>query len=246
VVLERMLVGEEASLFVITDGTRYRILPGSQDHKRAYDADRGPNTGGMGAYSPAPVLDEALTAEVERTVVRPTLDGLREDGIPYRGLLYVGLMITAEGPQVLEYNVRFGDPETQAVLPRLDEDLGALLQAAARGELAEGTGAATRAGAAACVVAAAGDYPRSGSRGLPIEGVEAAREAGALVFHAGTAREGDRLVTAGGRVFGVVGRGADLGEALAVAYRAIAHIQFDGVRYRRDIGRRALDRVDAG
>ena len=240
VVIEETLEGPEASLFVVTDGNAYRLLPGAQDHKRAFDGDAGPNTGGMGAYSPAPVLDDAMLARVEADVVRPTLDGLAADGIPFRGVLFVGLMLTAKGPQVLEYNVRFGDPETQAVLPLLQEDLGLLLHAAASGTLAALPEPPKPRGAAVCVVAAAGTYPESGSRGARITGVEAAEAQGALVFHAGTALQETSLVTWGGRVLNAVGLGASLEEALDAAYRALGVIHFDGMRYRRDIARRAL------
>jgi phosphoribosylamine--glycine ligase len=250
VVLEKKLEGEEVSLFVLTDGRRYHLLPSAQDHKRAYDGDAGPNTGGMGAYSPAPALDPELLALVEETMVRRTLAGLAAEGIPYRGLLYLGLMLTPDGPRVLEYNVRFGDPETQAVLPRLGWDLGSVLLAAARGELGEDPLPAPAHAAAACVVAAAGDYPRSGSRGAPIAGLDDAERAGALVFHAGTARRDGGIVTAGGRVLNLVGVGDDLRSAVETAYRGIAAVGFDGMRYRRDIAARALvgvgDRTGTG
>ncbi len=243
VVLEDRLEGEEASVFVVTDGARYHLLPGSQDHKRAFDGDRGPNTGGMGAYSPAPVLTDAVLAEVENRMVRPTLNGLREEGMDFRGLLYLGVMVTAAGPQLLEYNVRFGDPETQVVLPRWGGDLGALLAGAARGELRGGPLPAPAHGAAACVVAAAADYPASGAKGLPITGIEAARGTGALVFYAGTARTDDGLVASGGRVLNLVGTGSSLSEALDRAYEGLARVSFSGMRYRRDIGWRALERA---
>ncbi len=239
VVLERRLTGPEASVFVITDGRDYRLLPASQDHKRAYDGDTGPNTGGMGAYSPAPVLSAAVMAAVRKRVIEPTLEGLRAEARPYRGLLYVGLMLTEDGPRVLEYNVRFGDPETQAVLPRLGYDLGGVLLAAARGELGRVELPEPAHAAGACVVAAAGDYPRGGSRGEPITGIEAARERGALVFHAGTALAGGAPATAGGRILAVAGTGATLSEALATAYAGVGEIHFEGMRYRSDIGRGA-------
>jgi phosphoribosylamine--glycine ligase len=240
VVLEKMLEGEEASVFVITDGRRHHVLPGSQDHKRAYDGDRGPNTGGMGAYSPAPVLTETLLEEIQTLIVEPVLEGLNREEIDYRGLLYIGVMITEDGPQVLEFNVRFGDPETQAVLPRLEFDLGAMLLAAARGELRDEPLPPPVHSAAACVVAAARDYPRSGAKALPITGVDEAERRGAIVFHAGTAVHDDVLVTSGGRVLNVVGRGETLGDAVASAYAGIEAIHFEGMRYRRDIAHRAL------
>jgi phosphoribosylamine--glycine ligase len=240
VVLEKKLEGEEASIFVITDGHRFHVLPGSQDHKRALDGDEGPNTGGMGAYSPAPVLTPAVQSTVGATIIEPTLGGLRADGIDFRGLLYVGLMMTENGPEVLEYNVRFGDPETQAVLPRVGFDLGAVLLEAARGELSADPLPEPKEGASACVVAATADYPRSGAKGLPITGVADAEARGALVFHAGTQFRDGELVTAGGRVLGVVGMGETLRDAVEQAYAGIENIQFEGIRYRHDIAHRAL------
>jgi phosphoribosylamine--glycine ligase len=242
VILEKKLEGEEISLFTVTDGRSYHVLPGSQDHKRAFDGDRGPNTGGMGAYSPAPILDEALLARVKREIIEPTLSGLVAEGVDYRGLLYLGLMVTARGPELLEYNVRFGDPETQAVLPRLGLDLGELLLGAATATLrAEGL-EPPAIPASACVVAVAGEYPRSGSRGAVIRGVEEAEARGALVFHAGTAEQDGALVTAGGRVLNVVGTGDTLALAVERAYASLEAIGFEGMRFRRDIGRRALTR----
>ena len=246
VVLEEKLEGEEASVFVVTDGRHHHLLPGSQDHKRAFDGDRGPNTGGMGAYSPAPVLTPSRLREIEEHIVVPTLAGLRKEGVDYRGLLYFGLMMTAAGPKLLEYNVRFGDPETQAVLPRLGYDVGELLYQAAIGELDEAPLPEPAFAAAACVVAATGDYPRSSTKGLPVEGIEEARAGGALVFQAGTSRKEGRLVTAGGRVLSVVGRGDSLAEALDRAYEGIAAVRFKGMRYRRDIGARAVGTAVGG
>jgi phosphoribosylamine--glycine ligase len=242
VVLEKRLEGEEVSLFAVTDGRSYHLLPEAQDHKRALDDDRGSNTGGMGAYSPAPILDPALLLRVRCEVLEPTLTGLAAEGIEYRGLLYLGLMITARGPELLEYNVRFGDPETQVVLPRLGLDLGLLLLAAARGILEPEAFGPPANPAAACVVATAAEYPRSGSRGAVIRGVEAAEASGALVFHAGTAEADGALVTAGGRILNVVGTGDSLALAIERAYAGLEEIEFEGMRFRRDIGRRALAR----
>jgi len=239
VVVEECLRGEEASVFVVTDGRRHRILPPSQDHKRVGEGDRGPNTGGMGAVSPTATLTPGILERVEREMIVPTLGGLAEERIEYRGLLYLGLMLTPEGPRLLEYNVRFGDPETQAVLPRLGYDLTTLLQSAARGDLGEDPLPSPRHEAAACVVAATRDYPLRGEKGLPIRGLEEAEGCGALVFHAGTAREGDDLVTAGGRVLGLVGLGATLEEALSRAYEGISRVSFPGMKFRRDIGSRS-------
>jgi phosphoribosylamine--glycine ligase len=240
VVLEKKLDGEEVSVFVITDGRKYHILPGSQDHKRAFEHDEGPNTGGMGAYSPAPVLTPEIASRVEEHIVRPILGALESDGIEYRGLLYIGLMMTPDGPQVLEFNVRFGDPETQVVLPRMDLDWGEVLRETARGELRSEALAAPVHRAAACVVAATADYPQSGAKGLTISGVVDAEATGALVFHASTMRRDGDVVTSGGRVLNVVGRGDTLREAVDSAYAGLDLIHFEGMRYRSDIGRRAL------
>ncbi len=239
-VVEDFLDGEEASLFVLTDGKTYALLPAAQDHKRIGEGDTGPNTGGMGAYAPAPVARPDVVARAEAEIVRPLLAGLRADGMPYRGILYVGLMIDASGaPRVVEFNVRFGDPEAQTLLPLLETDAVALFEALARGRLGdlEVTSYDARA---ACVVLASAGYPGDVETGVPISGLEeAARHA--HVFHAGTARDASgRLVTAGGRVLSIVGTGATLAEALAAAYRGAEAVQFDGKTLRRDIGWRAL------
>jgi phosphoribosylamine---glycine ligase len=244
-VIEQKLEGEEVSMLAVTDGARYSMLPPAQDHKRALEGDQGPNTGGMGAYSPAPVFTDALAREVRSRILDPTLSGLLAEGIPFRGVIYAGLMVTTDGPYVLEYNVRFGDPETQAILPRLKGlDLGGLLFDAARGDL-HAEALMPSIGAAACIVAAARDYPRQGSRGDIVSGIEDALARGALVFHAGTAMDNGRLVTAGGRILDVVGTGNTLPEALDVAYGGLEQIHFDGMRYRRDIAHRALERERA-
>jgi len=190
----------------------------------------------MGAVSPAPVLSAGLLERVEREMILPTLAGLEADGIDYRGVLYFGIMITQDGPRLLEYNVRFGDPETQVVLPRLGYDVAGLLLEAARGELGPDPRSAPAHEAAACVVAATADYPARGAKGLPISGLQDAEREGALVFHAGTAREGDRIVTAGGRILNLVGLGRTPTEALGRAYAGIAAVSFPGMRFRKDIG----------
>ena len=243
VVLEDCLVGEEASLLVLTDGTRCVPLRAAQDHKRVGDGDRGPNTGGMGAYVPAPVLDERLLGRVLDRVVEPTVAGMRAEGAPFAGCLYVGLMIVDGEPFVLEYNVRFGDPETQPVLVHLADDLLPLLEGAARGVL-PARAPAWHPGAACCVVLAQDGYPGQTRKGAAIEGLEQAGQVpGAVVFHAGTRRDGDGTVrVSGGRVLGVTARGADLGEARDRAYEAADRIRWDGKYCRRDIGRRGLDR----
>lgn len=240
-VVEDRMEGEEASVFVLTDGTSYTLLPPAQDHKRALDGDRGPNTGGMGAYAPAPVVTGALLTEVCRTIVEPTLMGLTAEGTPFTGFLYVGLMLTEAGPKVVEYNVRLGDPETQAVLPLVTSDLLALCRALATGRL-RGHRVAVREGAAATVVLAAPGYPGAYPKGLPVSGLEAAAEVeGATVYHAGTALDAaGNVVTSGGRVFSVTGVGATLDIALERAYAAADRIAFEGKQLRRDIGHRAL------
>jgi phosphoribosylamine--glycine ligase len=243
VVIEELLVGEELSFYAISDGERIVNLTGAQDHKRALDGDQGENTGGMGAYSPAPVL----TAEVERRiiqeVVEPTIIGMRDEGHPFVGVLFVGLMITADGtPKVIEFNVRFGDPETQPLMMRLESDFLPLLDAAANGELAEDT-ELSWGEAAVCVVLASAGYPRGYETGKLITGIEDAEtDTAVTVFHAGTqAAASGGIETSGGRVLGVTARGASVREARDRAYAAASKIHFDGVQLRRDIAHRALD-----
>jgi phosphoribosylamine--glycine ligase len=233
-VIEELLEGEEVSILAICDGSEAVPLPPAQDYKRAEDDDRGPNTGGMGAFSPVPSLGTSEVEALVDAIHRPVLAELARRGTPFVGTLYAGLMVTADGPRVLEFNARFGDPETQALVPRLDDDLLDVLVAAARGDLA-GARLEPSPGAAVTVVAAAGDYPASGDAGTPIRGVEAATDAGALVFHAGTALRGGELVTNGGRILGVTGVGATVAAARAHAYDALGMISFEGMRYRRDI-----------
>jgi phosphoribosylamine--glycine ligase len=246
-VLEELLEGPEVSLFAVCDGHDAVALPAAQDFKRAYDGDRGPNTGGMGSFAPVPGLNEAMTAELVDSVHRPVLAELARRGAPFVGLLFAGLMLTADGPRVLEFNCRFGDPETQSVLPLLDLDLLELLAAAAAGELT-GVAAGRSPGdgdgvpaAAVTVVLAAGGYPASGDRGSAIGGVAEAEATGALVFQAGTALQGDRLVTNGGRILGVTGLGATIADARSAAYYAAGLIEFDGARRREDIALAAAD-----
>jgi phosphoribosylamine--glycine ligase len=243
VVVEEYLEGEEVSVFALTDGQAVCPLASAQDHKAVFDDDRGPNTGGMGAYSPAPVLDPALAGQVTRTVLEPTIHGMAAEGRPYRGVLYAGLMLTASGLRVLEYNVRFGDPECQALMLRLIDDLLPLCQAVAVGRGLPPS-VTWRPEAAVCVVIASGGYPGAYRTGFPIQGIERAEAfPGVTVFHAGTAQRDGRLTTAGGRVVGVTALGADISRAVALAYAASAEIRFDGMHYRRDIGHRALGRL---
>jgi len=236
VLLEAFLDGPEASLFAVTDGRVVLPLAPARDFKRAGEGDTGPNTGGMGAYSPLADMDEGLVAEVRRTILEPTVAELARRGTPYTGLLYAGLALTSAGPKVIEFNCRFGDPETQVVVPRLTSDLAALLAAACDGTL--GTAELTwDPRACVTVVLASGGYPGAYPTGLPIEGLdEAAAVEGAQVFHAGTALDGEgRVVTAGGRVLAVSALGADVAAARAAAYEAAGRVRFEGVTLRRDI-----------
>ena len=242
-ILEEFLVGEEASYFVLADGTACLPLSSAQDHKRILDGDRGANTGGMGAFAPSPQMTPEMERRVLDEIVRPVLAGMEREGHPFSGFLYVGLMLTSSGPKVVEFNVRFGDPEAQVVLPRLDEDLSWLLGSAATGVLPSRPARFRDEPHVGVVLAAAG-YPESAQIGEAITGIEeASRVPGALVFHAATSRRKGELVTAGGRVLTVVGRGADYQEAIDVAYRAAAHVRFEGAQCRTDIGRKALGGV---
>ena len=236
VVIEEYLDGAEVSVLALCDGTRAVALPAAQDFKRVGDGDTGPNTGGMGAYSPVPVAGDEVVAEVMETAVIPTLAALRDRGIDYRGVLYAGVMLTAAGVRILEYNVRFGDPETQAVLPRVDDDLAAWLLAAAHGELPQGT-PAVRDDASVTVVMASEGYPAAPRSGDRITGLEAAAaRPGVRIYHAGTAQDAaGHLVTAGGRVLAVTGLGRNLGEARQRAYGAVGCIEFAGAHARHDI-----------
>jgi phosphoribosylamine--glycine ligase len=238
VVIEEYLEGEEATVLALTDGKTVLPLLPSQDHKRLLDGDQGPMTGGMGAVAPYP-MDGATLRRVEEEILWPLVRGLEAEGVVYRGVIYAGLMLTREGPKVLEFNARFGDPEAQAVLPLLQSDLVELALKVAEGRL-QGTRLSWREGAAACVVLAAPGYPENPRKGIPLHLPEPPE--GVLVFHAGTRREGGRLVSAGGRVLNVVGLGKDLKEALERAYAFIPRVGFPGAVYRRDIGRKALDR----
>lgn len=233
--VEEFLRGREVSFIVITDGERILPLATAMDHKAVFDGDEGPNTGGMGAISPSPFVGPGLHEEILRTIIRPTIDGMAAEGRPYRGALYAGLMLTEDGPRVLEYNGRFGDPETQPQLLRLESDLAGVLAAAADGKAPEAL--EWRADPSACVILASGGYPGHYEKGREIFGLEeAARIPGIAVFHAGTKRENGRLVTNGGRVLGVCATGATLPETLRTVYAAIGKIAFEGMHYRRDIG----------
>ena len=239
-IVEECLQGPELSVMALVDGNSFQLLPPAQDHKRAWDGDRGPNTGGMGAYSPTPLWDAKITGQVD-TIFRGTLKALQSEGIEYRGVLYAGLMLTDHGPQVLEFNCRFGDPETQAVLPRLESDLVTALEATIDGKL-DCLSLRWKQDAAVCVVMAAAGYPGAFERDQPIAGLkEAAGLANVCVFHAGTRLdETGRIVTAGGRVVGVTACGPNIEQAVTRAYGAVDRIHFDGAQFRRDIAARVV------
>jgi phosphoribosylamine---glycine ligase len=238
--IEECLTGSECSLHALVDGKSYRMLATARDHKRAYDGDAGPNTGGMGAFSPADNFGPDLQAQFDREVMRPLLDGLNESGVNFRGLLFPGLMITANGARVLEFNCRFGDPETQVILPRLKSDLLELFEATIDGKL-EGQAIEWDERAAVTVVLASGGYPDKYDIGKPIHGLELSASTGDVhIFHAGTRRKDGAIVTAGGRVLAVTALGESVGAARARAYEAVSQIDFEGCHYRRDIALAAV------
>ena len=250
VLVEEFLHGEECSILALVDGERAALLPGSQDHKRVFDGDKGPNTGGMGAYSPAPVVTDAMLPEIKEKIILPVVRELKKRGITYRGVLYAGLMVTPPGGKtalsgsavnVVEFNARFGDPETEAVLPRLGGDFAQLLLDVASGNLREDA-VVVKPGAAATVIVASGGYPGAYEKGKEISGLEAAAAAGAIVFHCGTKADGGKTLTSGGRVLSVTGLGANLREAVDRAYAGVAKISFDGAFFRKDIAHRAFER----
>jgi len=244
VVVEEFMEGEEASFFALTDGSDVLGLAGAQDHKRVGDGDEGSNTGGMGAYSPAPVLDDAMAQRVMDEIIRPTVAGMAQEGRPFRGVLYAGLMITPEGPRLIEYNVRFGDPETQPLMMRLDSDIVPALLACADGGLGN-VDLAWKDEAALCVVMAANGYPGAYDKGSVIQGLDAADAMdGVTVFHAGTATSDGATVATGGRVLGVTALGTDVAEAQRRAYTAVDAVDWPGGFCRRDIGWRAVGRTN--
>jgi len=240
VIIESCLVGLEVSVMVITDGKTYVPLLPSQDHKQLLEGDRGPNTGGMGAFCPAEFVTENVMGQITQFVLEPTIAALRKENIPYRGVLYAGLMLTDTGPKVLEFNCRFGDPETQAVLPLLKTDLLEVMKATVEGRLDKLSKLEWRRGSAACVIMSSRGYPGGYTTGQRIAGLQDVREEGAYVFHAGTERDNNQWITAGGRVLGVMGMDSSLRAALAKAYRIVKRIKFDGAHYRHDIGFRVL------
>jgi phosphoribosylamine--glycine ligase len=239
-VIEECLTGPEVSFFALCDGARAIPLASAQDHKRIFDGDRGPNTGGMGAFAPSPLVDAGLQARILRDIVEPVLRGMRGEGTEYRGFLYAGLMLTCAGPKVIEYNVRFGDPEAQVVMPLVGGDFLSLVAAAADGDL-RGAHAAPVPGVSVGVVLAARGYPGAVETGAPISGLdEASSLPGVQVFHAGTALRDGRVVAAGGRVLTVVATGREYRDAIDRAYEAVGRLSFEGMQYRRDIGQKAL------
>ena len=238
VVIEEFMEGEEASLLAFVDGKTVVPMIASQDHKRIFDGDKGPNTGGMGTYAPAPVLTDALRDEAMKTILEPMVEAMQKEGMPYVGCLYAGLMITPQGPKVVEFNARFGDPETQVVLPLLDSDLGQIMMACATGTLTADM-VKWKDSSAACVILASKGYPETSSKGDVIHG-DIKQHDTTIVFHSGTKLVGDEYVTNGGRVLGVVGLGKDLRTALDRAYGRIEHINFEGMQYRTDIGAKAF------
>lgn len=241
VVIEEFLEGEEASLLAFTDGQTVAPMVAAQDHKRIFDGDCGPNTGGMGAYAPAPVITAEIRAQIVREILQPTIDAMREEGCPYQGCLYAGIILTAAGPKVIEFNARFGDPETQVVLPLLDSDLIEIMEACLDGKLADGK-ILWKTGSAVCVVLAAQGYPGPVRKGEVITGIEKAENKDACVFHAGTAFKDGQVVASGGRVLGVTALAHDIVSAVKKVYNAVADIKFNGMQYRKDIAHRALYR----
>jgi len=240
VVIEECLVGEEASILAFVDGKNFQIMVPSQDHKAIYDGDKGPNTGGMGTYSPAPIITSSMLDEIANKIIRPMVDGMAKEGAPYKGVLYSGLMITKDGPKVIEFNCRFGDPETQVVLPRLGSDLLEPLLASIDGSLDQIT-LNWKQEAAVCVVLAADGYPGDYEKGKEIKGLENFKDSQEeMVFHAGTKLEDGIVKTNGGRVLGITALGKDIKEAIKKAYNAVKKIEFEGMYYRKDIGKKAL------
>jgi len=242
IVIEEFMAGEEASVFALSDGASYALLLPAQDHKRVGDGDVGPNTGGMGAYAPAPLMTPDLLDQVKRDVIEPTLEGMMSEGHPYRGFLYVGLIMTKQGPKVVEYNCRLGDPEAQVIIPMIDGDFGAIMVAIANRTLGS-TPVKQIDGAAVCVVAASAGYPSRYENGFPISGIDEAEQLGNVtVYHAGTRLEEGKTVTTGGRVLGITAFAEDLEAAVTRAYEAARLISFEGMRYRRDIALKGLRR----
>lgn len=239
IVIEEYMEGPEVSVLAFADGKHVLPMVSAQDHKRIFDGDKGPNTGGMGAYSPAPVYTEELSKLVNETIIAPTIAAMAAEGAPFTGILYTGLMLTEKGPRVLEYNVRFGDPETQPIMVRMKSDIVDLFQACLDGTLDQAT-LEWYDEAAVCVIMASGGYPASSEKGVPIHGLDTISEEEAIVFHSGTALKDDQIVTNGGRVLGVTAKDTTIKGAIDKAYAAVEKITFDHMQFRRDIGARAL------
>jgi len=240
ILIEEFIQGEEASCFVLTDGKDYKVLPYCQDYKRVGERDTGPNTGGMGAYAPAPLITDELDIRIRREIIEPTLEGMREEGIPYRGILYIGLMICSGDPYVIEYNVRFGDPECQVLMMLMESDLSPYLEACVEGTLKELPAPKFYKGSAITVCMCSGGYPEKYGKGFPIEGLDKINDPDVQVFHAGTQKVDDRYITKGGRVLNVTARGETLQEAQDKAYQICEKIHWEDSFYRKDIGYKAL------
>jgi len=241
IIIEEFLVGEEVSVLAITDGERFVLLPPAQDHKAAYEGDTGPNTGGMGAYAPAPVLSEDDLEFVKKTIIKPVIRGMKSEGRVYKGVLYAGLILTHDGPKVLEFNCRFGDPEIQAILPLLKTDILDLMIESTEGRLKDQP-IQLEDKAAVCVVMASGGYPGNYAKGKEIQGLKRVPK-DVLVFHAGSRKKGDKIVTSGGRVLGVTATSNDIKRAIDKVYQAVSQITFDRAFYRGDIAHRAIKRL---
>ena len=245
VIIEKLLEGEEASIFAISDGNNFVNLPSSQDHKRVYDNDIGPNTGGMGAYSPAPVVTEQIYDEVKNSILTPVIEGMKSEGIPFKGLLYAGVIITGEGPKVIEFNVRFGDPEAQAVIPLIGEEFLDLLIGSADGDIT-GINLSKSTKYASTIVLSSSGYPGSYETGKEIIGLDISMKNNTYIFHSGTREENHKYFTNGGRVLGVTSLGDSLKHSIEYSYEALSHIQFEGMHYRKDIGQKGLDYISGG
>jgi phosphoribosylamine---glycine ligase len=240
IIIERCLKGEEASVILISDGRDYKVLPASQDHKRVFDNDKGPNTGGMGAYSPALLITGSMQEKIEQKIIKPLIQGLCKQGLCYKGFLYIGIMIVDNSPYVLEFNVRLGDPEAQVILPRIKTDIISLIQACLNGNIKEAN-MAQDSRASLCVVCASAGYPGAYKTGLPISGLGAlCHDNDIMVFHAGTKKNKSQYITAGGRVLGITALADDFESAIGKAYKAVLSVNFEGMHYRRDIGSRAV------
>ncbi|MCH8927607.1 MAG: phosphoribosylamine--glycine ligase [Candidatus Marinimicrobia bacterium] len=245
VIIENLLEGEEASIFAISDGNNFVILPSSQDHKRVFDNDEGPNTGGMGAYSPAPVVSDSIYEEVKKTILTPVIEGMKSEGSPFCGLLYAGVIISDEGPKVIEFNVRFGDPEAQVVIPIMGEEFLDLLIGSADGDIT-GINLSNNTNYASTIVLSSGGYPGNYETGQEIHGLDYAFEKDTMIFHSGTKEEDNKYYTNGGRVLTVTSLGDSLERSIENSYAALSHINFDGMHYRKDIGQKGLDYISNG